>query len=80
MPEAAQFVGEVLRKELGIDAEVRVSEEVAVKKLTRLTEDAYGQVLFRDNETRLDGSDMLNGPTGILGTLTSWHWRRKPGS
>jgi ABC-type transport system substrate-binding protein len=64
MPEAAQFVGEVWRKELGIDTEVRVSEEAAVKKLVRLTEDGYGQVLFRDNETRLDGSDMLNGPYG----------------
>ena len=64
MPEAAQFVAEVWKKELGIDAEVRVSEEAAVKKLTRLTEDAYGQVLFRDNETRLDASSMLNGGYG----------------
>lgn len=64
LPEAAQFVAEVWKKELGIDAEVRVSEESAVKKLTRLTEDAYGQVLFRDNETRLDGSGMLVGGYG----------------
>ncbi len=64
MPDAAQFVAEVWQEELGIDAEVRVSEEAAVKKLTRLTEDAYGQVLFRDNETRLDGSSMLNGGYG----------------
>lgn len=64
MPDAAQFVAEVWQEELGIDAEVRVSEESAVKKLTRLTEDAYGQVLFRDNETRLDGSSMLNGGYG----------------
>jgi ABC-type transport system substrate-binding protein len=64
LPEAAQFVAEVWKKELGIDAEVRVSEESAVKKLTRLTEDAYGQVLFRDNETRLDGSGILVGGYG----------------
>ena len=64
LPDAAQFVAEVWQEELGIDAEVRVSEESAVKKLTRLTEDAYGQVLFRDNETRLDGSGMLNGGYG----------------
>jgi peptide/nickel transport system substrate-binding protein len=64
MPEAAQYVAELWRKELGIDAEVRISEESAVKELTRLTEDAYGQVLFRDNETELDPSDMLNGDYG----------------
>ena len=64
MPDAAQFVAEVWQEELGIDAEVTVSEESAIKKLTRLTEDAYGQVLFRDNETRLDGSSMLNGGYG----------------
>ena len=64
LPEAAQFVAEVWQEELGVDAEVRISEESAVKKLTRLTEDAYGQVLFRDNETRLDGSGMLNGGYG----------------
>jgi hypothetical protein len=57
-------VAETWQEVLGIDAEVRVSEEAAVKKLTRLTEDAYGQVLFRDNETRLDGSSMLNGGYG----------------
>ncbi len=64
MPDAAQFVAEVWEEELGIDTVVRVSEEAAVKKLTRLTEDAYGQVLFRDNETRLDASSMLNGGYG----------------
>ncbi len=64
LPEAAQFVAETWKNELGIDAEVRISEESAVKKLTRLTEDAYGQVLFRDNETRLDASGLLNGNYG----------------
>jgi len=64
LPDAAQFVAETWKNELGIDAEVRVSEESAVKKATRLTEDWYGQVLFRDNETRLDGSGLLNGGYG----------------
>jgi peptide/nickel transport system substrate-binding protein len=64
MPEAAQLVGEMWRAELGINAEVRVSEEADVKKLTRLTEDGWGQVLFRDNETELDPSDMMNGDYG----------------
>jgi peptide/nickel transport system substrate-binding protein len=64
LPDAAQFVAETWQNELGIDATVRVSEESAVKKATRLTEDWYGQVLFRDNETRLDASSLLNGGYG----------------
>ena len=64
IPEAAQFVAQIWRQELGIDAEVRTSEEAAIKKLTRLTEDAYGQVLFRDNETEIDGSKLLDGNYG----------------
>jgi peptide/nickel transport system substrate-binding protein len=59
MPEAAQLVGEMWRSELGINPEVRISEESDVKKLTRLTEEALGQILFRDNETELDPSDMF---------------------
>ena len=43
---------------------MRTSEEAAIKKLTRLTEDAYGQVLFRDNETEIDGSKLLDGNYG----------------
>jgi peptide/nickel transport system substrate-binding protein len=64
MPESAQLVAEMWRRELGIDAEVRIGEESDVKKFTRLTEDALGQVLFRDNETELDPSDMMNGDYG----------------
>ena len=64
IPDAAQFTAQVWKKELGIDAEVRVSEEAAVKKLTRLTDDALGQVLFRDNETRLDASFLFNSTFG----------------
>ncbi len=64
LPDAAQFVAETWKNELGIDATVRISEESAVKKATRLTEDWYGQVLFRDNETRLDASGKLDGAYG----------------
>lgn len=64
MPAAAQYVAEVWSKELGIDTEVNVGEEASIKELTRLTEEAYGQVLFRDNETRLDAASMLNGTWG----------------
>ena len=42
----------------------RISEEAAVKKLTKLSEDAHGQMLWRDNETRVDASGMLHGDYG----------------
>ena len=53
--EAAQLGAEFWRKELGIDVEVRVSENVVRKKL----EGSYGlngQIWWRDNETRIDGA------------------------
>ena len=64
MPETAQLTAEFWNRELGIDAEVRISEEAAVKKLTKLSEDAHGQMLWRDNETRVDASGMLHGDYG----------------
>jgi peptide/nickel transport system substrate-binding protein len=56
MVESAQIAAEMWRKELGIDAEVRVGEEAAVKKTTSLTEEFHGQVVWRDNEARIDAS------------------------
>jgi peptide/nickel transport system substrate-binding protein len=56
MVESAQLASEMWRKELGIDAEVRVGEEAALKKASSLTEDLHGEVLWRDNEARIDAS------------------------
>ena len=56
MVESAQIAAEMWRKELGINAEVRVGEESAVKKTTSLTEDFNGQIVWRDNEARIDAS------------------------
>ena len=64
MPETAQLTAEFWNRELGIDAEVRISEEAAVKKLTKVSEDAHGQMLWRDNETRVDASGLLHGSYG----------------
>ncbi|MDA1128811.1 MAG: ABC transporter substrate-binding protein [Chloroflexi bacterium] len=75
MPEAAQLVGEMWRAELGINPEVRVSEEADVKKLTRLSDGGLGQVLFRDNETELDPSDMLQTDYGAAPTRSDYSTR-----
>jgi peptide/nickel transport system substrate-binding protein len=56
--ESAQLAGEFWRRELGIDVEVRVGDQVGVKE----REDAgelLGQILWRDNETRKDATSNI---------------------
>jgi len=64
MPEAAQLGAEFWKKELGLDVEVRVGEEGALKKQYSYTEDLYGHVLWRDNETRIDAGGILRSSYG----------------
>jgi len=59
MPEAAQLVADMWRKELGLDVEVKVGDEAAIKKAEKLTEELHGQIIWRDNETRLDAGTNL---------------------
>ena len=53
LPESAQLAAEFWSRELGIDTEVRVGDESALKKAT-LARELNGQVLWRDNEARVD--------------------------
>jgi ABC-type transport system substrate-binding protein len=59
MPEAAQLAAEFWRRELGLDVEVRVGDEAALRKTFTLSEDLYGQILFRDDETKVDMQSSL---------------------
>jgi peptide/nickel transport system substrate-binding protein len=59
MPESAELAASYWQNELGLDVEVKVGDETALKKAYTLTEDLYGQVLWRDNETRIDGARLL---------------------
>ena len=59
MPESAQLAAEFWKKELGIDAEVRVGDKVALGKLLKTTEDLDGTIRWGDDEARLDGSSHL---------------------
>jgi ABC-type transport system substrate-binding protein len=59
LPESAQLGAEFWRRELGLDVEVRVGDAAALNKAYVLTEDLYGQILWRDNETRIDPSAVL---------------------
>jgi ABC-type transport system substrate-binding protein len=64
MPEAAQLTAEFWRRDLGLDVEVKVGDEATLKKAQSQTEDLYGQILWRDNETRIDASGLLRSSWG----------------
>jgi peptide/nickel transport system substrate-binding protein len=59
LPEAAQLIAEFWRRDLGLDVEVRVGDEAALRKAFTQSEDLYGQILFRDDETKRDMQSSL---------------------
>ena len=73
MPESAQLAAEMWKRELGLDVEVRVGDETALKKANSLTEDLWGTVYWRDNETRIDASRTLRGSYGTRNRNSRHH-------
>jgi peptide/nickel transport system substrate-binding protein len=64
LPESAQLAADMWKKELGIPVEVRLGDEAKFKK-DWVTEGALrGQLLWRDNETRVDGGNIIRGTFG----------------
>ena len=63
LPESAELAAGMWRKELGIDTEVVVGEEVAVKR-ERSAGNLDGQVIWRDNETRVDATQIMGTTYG----------------
>ena len=59
VPESAELAANFWRTELGIDAEVRVGDESALKEAANNTGSLYGQIIWRDNEARVDGVSTL---------------------
>ncbi len=57
LPEGAQLAADSWRRELGIDAEVKIGEESAINAMRRDGALA-GQITWRDNECRVDGSSI----------------------
>jgi peptide/nickel transport system substrate-binding protein len=64
MVESAQLAAEMWKRELGLDTEVRVGDEAALKEASSLTKDLHGQILWRDNETRIDAADTIRSGYG----------------
>ena len=63
LPESAQLAAENWKRELGIDTEVNVGEEVSLKKSYKAG-DLDGQIVWRDNETRLDAASIMGSQFG----------------
>jgi peptide/nickel transport system substrate-binding protein len=57
LPESAQLAADFWKRELGLDVEVKVGDEAALKRDT-LTDALHGQVLWRDNEASLDKASL----------------------
>ena len=73
LPESAQLAADMWKKELGIPVEVKLGDEATFKK-DWLTEGALrGQVLWRDNETRVDGGNIIRGTFGTPGYAGRQH-------
>ena len=65
LAESAQLGAEFWKRELGLDGEVKVGDEAASSKATQLTEELYGQFVWRDNDTRIDAGGLLRSSYGI---------------
>jgi peptide/nickel transport system substrate-binding protein len=61
MPESAQLGADLWKGELGLDVEVRVGDKVALDTAARETEELHGQIVWGDDETRIDGASHLRG-------------------
>jgi peptide/nickel transport system substrate-binding protein len=55
LPESAQLAADFWKTELGINAEVRVGDETVLKQAANSSTSLYGQIIWRDNEARVDG-------------------------
>ena len=72
LPESAQLVADFWKRELGLDTDVKVGEEVTLKK-QNLTDELYGQVLVSDNEARVDAAGINRNAYGTPGHGSRYH-------
>jgi peptide/nickel transport system substrate-binding protein len=59
LTETAQVVGDMWKKELGLDVEVKVWDEAAIEEQLDNNEKLYGQPVWNQAETRIDASTNL---------------------
>jgi ABC-type transport system substrate-binding protein len=63
--ESAQLTADLWRRELGLDVEVRVGDRVGVEQRLDAGE-LNGQILWQDNDTRIDATRTLASNYGSL--------------
>ena len=73
MVESAQLAAEMWKRELGLDTAVRVGDEAALKEASSLTKDLHGQILWRDNESRIDAADTIRSGYGTPEEIDKVH-------
>jgi len=76
LPESAQLAGDFWRRELGLDVDVKVGDENALKKAA-LTEELHGQIIWRDNEARVDASGITRNAYATPKHGTRLHERQE---
>jgi len=64
LPESAQLAADFWKRGLGLDVEVKLGDEAALKKTSQLNEDLHGQIFWRDNETKVNGAGTLRHSYG----------------
>jgi len=64
LPESAQLAADMWKKDLGIPVEVRLGDEATFKKDWNTEGALRGQILWRDNEPRVDGGNIIRGTFG----------------
>jgi ABC-type transport system substrate-binding protein len=72
LPESALLAADFWKQELGLDVEVNVGDETALKKALA-TDELRGQILWRDNETRLDAASNILKAYGTPGVDYQFH-------
>ncbi len=72
LPESAQVAADYWKRELNLDVEVVISEEAATKGAWREGKLA-GQIVFYDNQARLDAAGITNGLYGRTDVGVRFH-------
>ena len=72
LPESAQIAADFWRRELNLDVTVNVGDETSLKRAWR-SGDLQGQILWRDNEARVDAAGITRAVYAIKGTDLVFH-------
>jgi len=72
LPESAQVAATMWEKELGLEVEVNVGDETSIKKAWT-SGDLQGQILWRDNEARVDAAGITRAVWGTADGSLRFH-------